>query len=439
MNMDLYWRYVLEFAVILPSAVGALLPVRQYFRFSQKRVWLITASICLSFVFSGAFLCARFDLQTNILLLPSLIFLFLLYSYTINTDTARKLFCFLTASMLFGFCSTYTNYLMAPSELGNSSGVFTVVSGGVCLGLCAVLFAVYYRIFTVKLPYLLSAELLDHLWRWILLFPLVITLLNLWITPLDPELILEGRIRKIVCLTFPLFPASIVVFFQIFWWGTNTIIESTRLQQENTLLKLEEKRYDELRKYMDDTRTLRHDTRQHLLAIQEYCRTGETEKLADYVQPLLEKAEQPHSRLCLNSALDAVASHYLFLAQSGKIDIEFHLDLPEELPMREADLCAILGNLLDNAVTAVSALPPDDRWINVNARMLSDIMLGLSVKNPYAGDITLGKNGLPRSGRIGHGVGLTSVSTTVHQYNGSLDIQTANGVFSVGILLYTPN
>ena len=134
MNMDLYWRYVLEFAVILPSAVGALLPVRQYFRFSQKRVWLITAFICLVFVFSGAFLCMRFSLQTNTLLIPSLLVLFLLYSYTVNTNISKKLFCFQTASMLFGFCSMFTNYLMAPVELGNNSGVFTAVSGGVCLG-----------------------------------------------------------------------------------------------------------------------------------------------------------------------------------------------------------------------------------------------------------------------------------------------------------------
>ena len=69
--------------------------------------------------------------------------------------------------------------------------------------------------------------------------------------------------------------------------------------------------------------------------------------------------------------------------------------------------------------------------------MLSDAMLGLSVKNPYEGSIKLNKNGLPRSGKAGHGIGLSSVKAVVNRYDGSLEINTDDNLFTAGVLMYT--
>ena len=64
------------------------------------------------------------------------------------------------------------------------------------------------------------------------------------------------------------------------------------------------------------------------------------------------------------------------------------------------------------------------QYVHVNAKMLSDEMLGLTVKNPYEGTIKLNKKGLPRSGKAGHGIGLSSVQAVVGRYGGSLEINT---------------
>ena len=69
------------------------------------------------------------------------------------------------------------------------------------------------------------------------------------------------------------------------------------------------------------------------------------------------------------------------------------------------------------------------------SRLISEQMLGLSMENPYAGRVRFGRDGLPRSSQPEHGIGLSSVAATVHKYNGTLDITTENGIFSVNILL----
>ena len=85
---------------------------------------------------------------------------------------------------------------------------------------------------------------------------------------------------------------------------------------------------------------------------------------------------------------------------------------------------------------AVRVLPAESRRVKVMSSMLSDAMLGLSVDNNFAGNITLVRNGLPVSSRENHGTGLISVMNTVNHYCGNLDISTAGNVFSVSIILY---
>jgi sensor histidine kinase regulating citrate/malate metabolism len=65
-------------------------------------------------------------------------------------------------------------------------------------------------------------------------------------------------------------------------------------------------------------------------------------------------------------------------------------------------------------------------------------MLAISVKNPYEGEVKFGRDGLPTTHKSGHGIGLGSVAATVKRYDGSIDIEADNGVFSVSILMYAP-
>ena len=67
--------------------------------------------------------------------------------------------------------------------------------------------------------------------------------------------------------------------------------------------------------------------------------------------------------------------------------------------------------------------------------MVTDSVIGLSMDNTYAGKLKMGKDGIPKSSRAGHGIGLQSVANTVRRYNGTLDIRTRGNVFSVNILM----
>ncbi|MBR0209500.1 MAG: sensor histidine kinase, partial [Firmicutes bacterium] len=150
---------------------------------------------------------------------------------------------------------------------------------------------------------------------------------------------------------------------------------------------------------------------------------------------ILKKGYTP---FCANMAVDAVASHYAGLAESQSTKMEWDLRLPKELPVPEVEFCAMLGNLLENALNATEKVTEEKRRIDVVSSMLSDTMLGLSVTNPYVGKVRFDRDHLPVSRVPGHGVGMPSVAATVKRYNGNMDITAKDGIFSVNIMLY-PN
>lgn len=265
--------------------------------------------------------------------------------------------------------------------------------------------------------------------------PLFLTGLFIWMTPIYPAVVLTGRVREISIVLLISFLSLLFWFYYFVYLTTRKMSEAAELHAQNQLLSMENTRYRELREHMDATRQLRHDFRQHLHVIAGLSEAKKYDKLNDYLAEYEGRLASPHTMLCANAALDAIAGHYQRIAETQNTRISWRLDLPERLPLDEVDLCMMLGNLLENALRAVCALPVEAREVRVVSGMIGGAMLGLSVENGYVGEIAFAPNGLPTSHKKDHGVGLASVAATVKRHNGTFSIAAKDGVFSAHILL----
>ena len=362
-----------------------------------------------------------------------------LYAVRNRLDTeingVKKLFCFLNACMMTSFCFLFGKLLTAPMEVGNDTGSPLVLSSLICFGLCVLQCILFLKTLFVKLPVLLTEETLDKTWRYLLFIPLVLSILFLWVSPREAAVVMTGRVRITTMAFLVMVPPFFWLLYHGAWWITTRLNESARVQIENDMLQMEGKRYRELREYMEETRTLRHDFRQHINIISGLFHSGQTEKLSNYLTEYTETIGESLVSYCANQAVDAIAAHYDTLAAAQETTISWSLDLPQELAVLETDYCAVFGNLVENALRAVKNLPVEQREISVTSQMLSDLMLGLSVRNPYAGEIRFGKTGLPHSSREEHGIGLSSVRNTAKKYHGSLDMTATDGIFSAVVLM----
>ena len=434
MMNELYVRHALELFICIPAVVMVFLPVRNNLRFRLPVVILLTGSFLAAFILLGALACVRFDVSTNFVAFPLLLLSFEVFTMVVDLDLSKKLFCFLNACMFCSFTTVYSVFLTALQE--PVEGPFTVKSSLICLGITFLLLICFYRTLADKLPYLLQEERLNRSW-WVLCVVLVaLWALFFYINPEDVSVIRIGRIRSVVLVSLAMYPVAIYLLYHLYWWTTKTLNENAQIKQENTVLNMEQKRYEELRSYMDETRTLRHDFRQHIRVIKELAAEDEYDELKEYVKQFPGILKKSYAPFCANMAVDAVASHYAGLAESRNTKMEWDLRLPKDLPIPEVEFCAMLGNLLENALNATEKVPEEERRIDVVSSMLSGSMLGLSVSNPYIGEVQFDQKNLPVSHVPGHGVGISSVAATVKRYNGDMDITTQDGIFIVNIMLY---
>ena len=300
------------------------------------------------------------------MLVASVMFLFLVFFFSVKITLGRKLFCFFTSIMLGAFCLLYAIILMANFEAVNdlweSTRLLTLESGLVSLGLSALILIAFFKILTKDLPMLLREERINGMWDFLFLIPLMALLLIGWITPEYPKYLLLGRYRIITLVVLPLIPFIVLLIYYLLWWVAAKFSESARLQQESTMLQMESKRYEELRNYMEETSELRHNFRQHILVIKKLSNAGKFDELQDYLAQFEDIADKSYAGYCENIAVDAVASYYTAFAENQNIKIEWDLKLPHNIPLKEAEYCAILGNLLENSLRAVKDLSQERRY-----------------------------------------------------------------------------
>ena len=375
---EIFMRYVLELAIIIPDAVFIYLPLIEDLRWGNWITYSISGVLLSIFVIAAALVSASQMFPVIPVLVVSVMFLFFVFFFSVKITLGRKLFCFFNSIMLGAFCLLYSISIMAKCEAANelwaSTRLLSMESCLMSLGLSVLFGAVFFRILTKYLPMLLRQEQINGMWDFLFLLPLCATILIWWLTPIWPNLLLLGRARVFLLVLVPLILLVVLLIYYMLWWVAAKFSESARLQQESTMFQMESKRYEELRNYMEETRTLRHDFRQHILVITQLANSGNFKELQNYLAQFSESAYKSYAGYCDNIAVDAVASYYTTFAESQKTRIDWNLNLPNNLPLKEAEYCVILGNLLENALRAVKNLSYEDRYVNVISSLLSELI-----------------------------------------------------------------
>ena len=192
--------------------------------------------------------------------------------------------------------------------------------------------------------------------------------------------------------------------------------------------------YAELKARVEEARKTNHDFKHHITAIRHYVDVNDRQGLLDYCNDLLGRTAT-HGRIPYtgNGAADGVLYHYMQRAEA--MDIDFRIaGTIHSSGIADADLCVLLGNALDNALTACQTIDKD-RSIAVISQSQPQ-MLSIMIRNTFNGHVERAEDTLLSTKRPGcTGVGLTSMDSVCRRYGGSMEIQWDSGTFTVMFLL----
>ena len=184
---------------------------------------------------------------------------------------------------------------------------------------------------------------------------------------------------------------------------------------------------------------LRHDMKNHIIALSALSRNKEWEKLDDYLKNMEGTALDTAGDLTGNKAVDAILYQKQRQAEWENIKWECDVRMPKECCINEFDLCVLFGNILDNALEACGRMRGDEcRFINIQAKTVKKCFL-IEVKNSMdkAEKFTEGCTNKGDSQK--HGIGLMNVSDVVDSYNGAVHKEFGKGIFVISILMPFPD
>ena len=118
-------------------------------------------------------------------------------------------------------------------------------------------------------------------------------------------------------------------------------------------------------------------------------------------------------------------------------DINFDTTIADSLQFMSADdICVLLGNLLDNAISA--ARQTDAKQINLNIQP-QDTYVSIVLANSIKADILADNPTLEttKQKKNGHGYGIKNIRKVVQKYHGLIRFYEDSGMFISDILLLT--
>lgn len=228
--------------------------------------------------------------------------------------------------------------------------------------------------------------------------------------------------------------ASTVVLFITYRHNVEKDSEYIRIKSENKRLQTEKVYYDILERQNQQLMLYAHDAKNHLAAIQNLSTDP---RINDYVQRLTDQLKS-YTNNCHsgNIILDVLINKYVTECELRGVSFAYDVKLCNLSDVEDIDLVAILGNLLDNALTSAERSAEKKMSIATTWRNSYSIIIITNScdQDPVSMD---GHLFTTKEDKKLHGFGLKSVSRTLKKYQGDYnwEYDSVNHSFVITVMI----
>jgi hypothetical protein len=237
-------------------------------------------------------------------------------------------------------------------------------------------------------------------------------------------------------------PSMICTFYLVFvllYYKESQMQANAKRERDIFASQLQQAQFelDTMRKIQNNTVIYRHDMRHHLSLIGCFAADGDLHKISEYLAATKADIDAlTPVRYCENETVNLILSNFETQAKKKRVVLHANVKLPEELGMNDTELCALLSNALENAITAAAQVEEEKlRKVYIHALINRDRLV-ISTENIYVGKIEM-EGELPKSKNkeAGHGFGIKSMVSIVERHGGLYSFETEGGMFVLRLLL----
>lgn len=421
------------------------------FRLKKRRYFVLRciAAIIVCYAFALLFPLPERDAYTwwytslMFILMFGVTFAALLAVFRISVQTA--VFCAITAYTVQHFAYETFSLIYNVSGLEGGFDMYsgsafdsqnfstgTLISILIYLDVYVLSYGIAFYFLGLRLKHFESGEL--HLKKFYMIFTSSLLLLIDVILNAVVVYIIEGynNTYSIIVGIYNVLCCILVLYMQINMLEVSDMKEE--MEMTSRLLRQSQKQYELQKENLKFINVKIHDMRHQMLRFAGRGKLDEDE-VAEMNRAISVYDASVNTG---NEALDVILTEKSLVCVNKDIRLTCLIECSRLEFMREGDLYALFGNMLDNAIDAASEITEKDRrCVSLNVRNVGD-MISISTENYFVGDLNFGADGLPRtrkSAEEGHGFGMLSIKGVVNKYGGTVSVVTNGNIFRINILI----
>ena len=181
-----------------------------------------------------------------------------------------------------------------------------------------------------------------------------------------------------------------------------------------------------------------HDFKNHLNCMYNLYKYNKLAELGKYIENLINVSDTEKVIDTGNPVIDALLHDKSNAAEKEGIGFKHMLNLPSDINIAYNDICAVLGNSLDNAIEACRRI--EDQSLN------REIELSMNYRDSYLVIVVTNTIDKPpqKEGKFFrsskdtpglHGLGMQSIERTVRKYNGNMVVKHDSSRFTLEIVM----
>jgi len=242
---------------------------------------------------------------------------------------------------------------------------------------------------------------------------------------------IEYTVLILFSIVFVITLGTIVLIFRIEKKSQEELENKLKFQQIELELQIN---YDMV-EVMDKLRMLRHDMNNHLGLIKTLARAKDFDRLQDYIDQIYKDVEMANDFVIIeNKAVAALLNAKISNAKEKNIEFKSMIS-NNAIKMQDKDICALLGNLLDNAIEAAEK-QKENKYIDFTLQSTTSGCLIRCENSCSVCPVTKKEKFISmKEDAQSHGIGIEHIKTIVAKYKGEISFDYDEECFCIKILI----
>lgn len=263
---------------------------------------------------------------------------------------------------------------------------------------------------------------------------LIVSLINFLLTSCFTSIFPLGHPSSIPFYVACLFTTLSIAFLIFLFTRDHLKVQEQQLMIQE--IKLSENTYAQMQETAAQMREIKHELSNYFIYAQQLLEDGDYEMLEEHISTVINANIPLTEAVSTNNAVvNSIVNQKNAYARSLNICTDFHVVLPDTLPIDNLTFCTIFGNLLNNAIEACRM--QENAFIRLDVHPVKNY-LSFRVDNSVPHDILKENPHLhtTKEDAVNHGNGIQIMKKIVQKYDGMMHYEMSGpNCFSIQLML----